>query len=246
METIFRYEKNQCSLEARDGDARIQREVSLQDLPSQERPRERILAHGPDVLSDRDLLAVILNAGIRGKNVRLLAAELIDRLDGEKGIPSVKDLTVLGGMGESKACAIVAMLEYGRRRWGVGGSRINNPIDAYSLVRHYADRRQERFICLSLNGAHNVLAVRIVTIGLVNRTIIHPREVFSDPLMDRASAVIIAHNHPSGRLIPSAEDDEITDRLKGAADVLGIGLLDHLIFSETDFFSYSQNGKIIN
>jgi DNA repair protein RadC len=86
----------------------------------------------------------------------------------------------------------------------------------------------------------------VVTIGLVNRTIVHPREVFADPIKDRASAVIVAHNHPSGVLQPSGEDDEITMKLKGAADILGIRFLDHLIFSETAWFSYKESGRIEN
>lgn len=213
-------------------------------LPKSERPRERLMALGPSSLTDRELLAVLLNSGIKGKDVLSLAGDLVERLDKEHRIPPVDELADMIGLGYSKACTVVAMLEYGRRRWGPCGSRINHPSDAYALIRHFADRRQERFICISLNGAHETLAVRIVTIGLVNRTIVHPREVFSDPLIDRSSAIIVAHNHPSGRLQPSEEDEEITRRLKATADLLGIGLLDHLIFSETEFFSFSQEGRL--
>ncbi|GHV88512.1 DNA repair protein RadC [Spirochaetia bacterium] len=212
-------------------------------FPEEQRPRERLLERGPEVLSDQELLAILLNTGIRGKNVSALAAELLDRLDRENTIPPVKELIRLTGLGESKASAIVAMLEFGRRRWGTPGTRINHPQEIYSLVRHYADRRQERFICLSLSGAHEVMAVRIVTIGLVNRTIVHPREVFADPISDRASGIIVAHNHPSGKVEPSGEDDEITFRLKAAAEVLGIHFMDHVIFSQDAWFSYRQNGR---
>jgi DNA repair protein RadC len=135
------------------------------------------------------------------------------------------------------------MLEFGRRKWAVS-QRIRQPADIYSLIRHYADRRQERFICLSLNGAHEVLAIRIVTVGLVNRTIVHPREVFADTILDRAASVIVAHNHPSGDLHPSGEDDEITSRLRAAAEILGLNFLDHLIFSEAAWFSYRQSGRL--
>jgi DNA repair protein RadC len=155
----------------------------------------------------------------------------------------VEELSGLAGIGQTKACSIVAMLEFGRRRWGAAGTRINHPEDIYALVRHHADRRQERFICISLNGAHEVLAVRIVTIGLVNKTIVHPREVFADPILDRSSAVIVAHNHPSGQLIPSGEDDEVTERLRAASEILGLHFLDHVIFSDRSFFSYRQAGK---
>ncbi|MDR0630131.1 MAG: DNA repair protein RadC [Treponema sp.] len=213
-------------------------------LPQEERPREKLITAGPDAMSDQELLAVILNGGMRSKRTHTLAQELLDRLDQEKGIPPVKDLSLFPGMGTIKACSIVAMLEFGRRRWGATGTRITQPQDIYHLIRHHADRRQERFICLSLNGAHEILAIRIVTIGLVNRTIVHPREVFADPILDRASAVIVAHNHPSGQLTPSSEDDEITLRLKAAAEILGLHFLDHLIFSETAYLSYRQTGRL--
>jgi DNA repair protein RadC len=189
-------------------------------------------------------LAVLLNTGIRGKNVAALAAELLELLDREKDIPSVRDLRSLSGMGAGKACAVAAMLEFGRRRWGAAGAKIQQPQDIHGLLRHHADRKQERFLCLSLNGAHEVLALRIVSIGLVNRTIVHPREVFADPISDRAAAVIVAHNHPSGQLKPSPEDDEITTRLRAAAGVLGLSFLDHLIFTESAWFSYRQSGRL--
>ena len=214
-------------------------------LSDGDRPRERLVRSGPQSLSDRDLLSIVLVSGIPGKNVSVLAGELLSMLDNEKEIPPVSELSRLSGMGEAKACSVAAMLEFGRRKWA-SGKRILHPDDILSLIRHYADRRQEKFLCLSLNGAHEVIAVRIVTIGLVNRTIIHPREVFADPLIDRASSIVVAHNHPSGNITPSEEDHKITWRLKAAADILGLNFLDHLIFSETSFFSYRQEGLISN
>jgi DNA repair protein RadC len=208
------------------------------------RPRERLLRGGSASLSDRELLAILLNTGIRGKNVMALAGELLELLDSHKEIPSIQDLSALDGMGVSKACAVAAMLEFGRRRWGFTGTRIKRPQDIHAILRHHADRKQERFLCLSLNGAHEVLALRIVSIGLVNRTIVHPREVFADPIIDRAAAVIVAHNHPSGQLKPSPEDDEITIRLIAAADLLGLHFLDHMIFTDTAWYSYRQSGRI--
>jgi len=210
-------------------------------LPKADRPRERLIRSGPESLSDEALLSIILVSGVQGKNVTLVARELLERLDREKAIPPVMELRRLAGLGVSKACTVAAMLEFGRRKWA-GGQRIRHPADIFNTIRHHADRRQERFLCLSLNGAHEVLASRIVTIGLVNRTIVHPREVFADPILDRASAIVAAHNHPSGNLRPSEEDHEITRRLKAAADILGITFLDHLIFSEHFFFSFRQEG----
>jgi DNA repair protein RadC len=238
----YQYNHALAGTEVRDNDEDFNLPSPL-SLPAGQRPRERLIRAGPDSLSDQELLAVILVAGVQGRNVMNLARDLLDRLDREKAIPSVAELCGLKGMGESKACSIAAMLEFGRRKWS-SGLRIKSPQDLYGHIRHHADRRQERFLCISLNGAHEVLASRIVTIGLVNRTIVHPREVFADPILDRASAVAVAHNHPSGDVRPSREDDDITSRLRAASEILGLRFLDHLIFSETSWYSYCQSGLI--
>jgi DNA repair protein RadC len=213
-------------------------------LPEDNRPREKLSSRGPEALADHELLAILLNTGVQGKNVYALAAELMELLDREKGIPSLQELCQLTGLGTSKASAIVAMLEFGRRRWGASGTHIKHPGDIFNAVRHFADRRQERFVCLSLNGAHELLKVRTVTLGLVNRTIVHPREVFADPLLDRASAIAVAHNHPSGQLKPSPEDDDITSQLLHSAKILGLRFLDHVIFTDAGFYSYRQAGRL--
>jgi len=213
-------------------------------VPKEQRPREKLLASGPASLSDKELLAILLTTGTKGNNVRKLAGDLQCFLDRSNDIPSVKEISALAGIGSAKACSIAAMLEIGRRRYGSYSARVKHPVDIFTLVRHYADRKQERFISLSLNGAHEVLAVRIVTIGLVNKTIIHPREVFADLIQDRAAAFCVAHNHPSGQVICSPEDEEITERLQEAAKILGIQFVDHIIFSEINWWSFRENGKL--
>jgi DNA repair protein RadC len=215
--------------------------TELRSLPLALRPRERLIRDGPETLSDEELLAIVLNSGIKGKNVSILAVELLDLLEKDKKIPSIKELRGLTGLGESKAGSVLAMLEFGRRRWGPFGAKIMRPADIYALVRHYADRKQERFISISMNGAHEVLAVRVVTMGLVNRTLIHPREVFADVIADRSCGICVCHNHPSGEIVPSLEDNEVTIALAKAAKVLGIKFLDHVIFSETSYYSYRHS-----
>jgi DNA repair protein RadC len=208
------------------------------------RPRERLCREGPAALADKDLIAILLGTGVKGKNVCELATDIIELLDKKQSIPSVKEISRLTGMGTAKSCVIAAMLEFGRRQWGIRGVRIRHPSDVHPLLRHYADRRQERFIGMSLNGAHEVIATRVVTIGLVNQTIAHPREVFADMIADRANAAIVAHNHPSGSVAPSPEDDGMTYRLFEAGQILGINLLDHVIFTESSYYSYRQDGKL--
>lgn len=208
------------------------------------RVRERLALGGPSSLSDAELVAALLGTGTRGKGVHELAEEVLSLLDSSKNDLEAKALARLAGIGGAKASAICAALELGRRLYGVRDKKIASPGDVWPIVSHWADRKQERFICCSLNGAHELIATRVVSVGLVNRTVVHPREVYADPITDRACAVIVAHNHPSGRLAPSVEDRDITERLKSAADTLGIALLDHLIFSSEGYFSFVEHGLL--
>jgi len=123
-------------------------------------------------------------------------------------------------------------------------ARIKNPAEVYELVRRYAKLRQEYFILLTLSGQHDVISISIVSIGLVNRTIVHPREVFWRAINDRASAIIVCHNHPSGSVTPSDEDKEITQRIHQAGQIIGIPLIDHLIICKTGFTSLSKEGDL--
>jgi DNA repair protein RadC len=135
-------------------------------------------------------------------------------------------------------------LEFSRHRIRPEGLRISFPPDVLPLIQHYADRKQEHFLCVSLNGANEVIASRVVSVGLVNKTQVHPREVFADPITDRASAIIVAHNHTAGGLTPSKEDIEVTKQLKAAGATLGIKLLDHIIFNHKGHYSFLEHGEI--
>ena len=157
---------------------------------------------------------------------------------------NLKELQKIEGVGLAKATLIAAALEFSRRRIRPEGLRISFPPDVMPLIQHYADRKQEHFLCVSLNGANEVIASRVVSVGLVNKTQVHPREVFADPITDRASAIIIAHNHPSGGLKPSKEDIEITKHLKSAGETLGIKLLDHIIFNHKGHYSFLEHGEM--
>jgi DNA repair protein RadC len=206
----------------------------------QEMPRERLIAEGARNLSDRELLAILLKTGTRGRDVFALSDEVLAIIDQKNLSLHVADIASITGIGNAKACTIVAALEFSRRRIASDGTKIKQPEDVLPLVQHLADRKQETVVCLSLNGAHEVIATRVVTVGLVNLCQIHPREVFADPLTDRACAVIVAHNHPSGDLTPSKEDLDVTARLKDAAQILGLRFLDHIVFSKRGYYSILQ------
>lgn len=216
----------------------------LQIAPS-ERPRERLLAGGPARLSDLELLAVMLGSGNKACGVMSLAAKTLDVLDSRNGNLTLSDLTHLSGLGGARAAMIMAALEFSRRRIKPEGTKIRQPSDVLPLVQHLNDRKQEHFVCISLNGANEVLQTRTVTVGLANAAQIHPREVFSDPISDRACSVIVAHNHPSGDVTPSKEDLDVTLRLKEAGMTLGIKLLDHIVFSRRGYYSFQEQGKML-
>lgn len=216
----------------------------LLDLPPPDRPRERLLAKGARSLTDRELMAVLLGKGARGHDALALAATVVRQIDGNGGVPDPVQLCETIGVGPAKAAVVCAALEFARRRIRPEGQRIELPGDVYPLVRHFADRKQEHFLCLSLTGAREVIAVRIVTVGLVDRSQFHPREVFADPITDRAAAVIVAHNHPFARVEPSREDREVTRTIKDAGALLGIPLLDHVIFDRKSYYSFLEKGEL--
>ena len=218
--------------------------ITIRERPSEERPRERIIKSGPCSLSDMDLISILIGSGTRGKPVDVIAGKIQSMLDTEGIDINTEQLLAIDGLGPAKASVISAALELGRRRIPALKRRISHPGDAYPFVRHFADRKQEHFIRISLNGAHEVLSLGVVSIGLVNRTIVHPREVFADPIKERATAVIVCHNHPSGNLDPSREDRDITQRLKESGNILGINVLDHIIFSELSYYSFLEHDEM--
>jgi len=184
---------------------------------------------------------LILGSGVAGRPVREVAAEVLDLLDAGNSPPSLEELAQIRGLGPARSATVAASFELARRVLCPERRKIQIPADALPMLDRFTDRKQEHFLTLSLNGAHEVIVVRTVSVGLVNRTMVHPREVFAGPLTDRAAAVILAHNHPSGSLNPSTEDDEITRRLVEAGQTLGIPVLDHVVFGSTGYFSYLEN-----
>jgi DNA repair protein RadC len=122
--------------------------------------------------------------------------------------------------------------------------RVTGPKDIYAALKRHATAKTERFLCITLNGAHEIVHAHLVTVGLVNRTLVHPREVLRPVLLDNACAFIVAHNHPSNHLEPSPEDLEITQRLREASMILGLALLDHLVIGRTGYLSFVERGLL--
>ena len=216
----------------------------IADIPKSDRPREKLLQKGAEALSDLELLAILLGRGVEGHDVMTIADRVLKVFSANKEKPDIEELKKIDGVGPAKATLISAALEFARRRIRPEGLRISFPADVLPLIRHYADRKQEHFICISINGANEVIKSRIVSVGLVNKTQVHPREVFAEPITDRASAIIVAHNHPTGGLTPSKEDIEITAQLKSAGETLGIRLIDHIIFNHKGYYSFVEKGVL--
>jgi DNA repair protein RadC len=216
---------------------------NIKDMPEYERPREKLQMKGAEALSDVELIAILLGSGTKGHDVMKVAGRILKVLDGNPKQLSLEDLQKIEGVGLAKATLIAAALEFARRRIRPEGLKISTPADVLPLIQHFADRKQEHFVCVSINGANEVIKSRVVSVGLVNKTQVHPREVFADPITDRASAIIVAHNHPSGGLTPSREDIDITKQLKAAGETLGIRLLDHIIFNHKGYYSFLEHGE---
>jgi DNA repair protein RadC len=217
---------------------------SMDRIPKHDRPREKLLAKGAGALTDQELIAVLLGKGTLQMDVMTLAAKVARIMD-EKGLDvQIDDLKALTGIGQAKAALVLAAMEYARRRIKPEGLKISTPADVLPLIRHFADRKQEHFLSITINGANEVLNVRVVSIGLADSSPVHPREVFADAVTDRASGIIVAHNHPTGRLTPSDADLEITSQLRQAGKILGIELLDHIVFNRSRYYSFLEDGKL--
>lgn len=216
----------------------------MNQIPKHDRPREKLATKGARTLSDQELLAILLGKGTPQMDVMTLAAKVARVID-DKGLDvRVEDLTSFDGVGEAKATLILAAIEFARRRIRPEGVKISTPSDVLPLIRHFADRKQEHFLSITVDGANEVLNVRVVSIGLIDRTPVHPREVFADVVADRASGIIVAHNHPAGNLEPSVADVESTRQLRQAGEILGIPLLDHIIFNRSGYFSFLESGRL--
>jgi len=216
----------------------------IKDIPIFERPREKLYANGPEALSDSELLAILIGSGIKGKNVFQIARTILRKLDKEKERIDVRTLVSIDGVGFAKACQIVAAFEFTRRRLLSKEVVILKTEDVLPLVSHIADKKQEYFLCVSLNGANEVIGNRVVTVGLLNESQVHPREVFVDAISDRAAAIILVHNHPSGILKPSPPDLDITEQLVKASKIIGIPIWDHIIVTKKGYFSFREKGLI--
>lgn len=221
---------------------------SIPQWPETERPRERLLSKGPDVLTDAQLLAILLRTGRRDSSAVQVAMEILHDVGGVAGLAQsgVEELCAIPGVGPAKAAQLKAALELGKRAMALPlstGTRISSSAD---LFRHFhpllRDLKHELFKVVLLDAKNTVMKESTVSEGSLTLSIVHPREVFAMAVRESAAAVIFLHNHPSGDPAPSAEDRRLTDRLVMAGEVLGIRVLDHVIVGDGRYVSFADEG----
>lgn len=206
--------------------------------------RELTLRNGLSFPSEEELVMLILGSGTRGRPVQDIARDIVSAIMATNRESLVGELMKISGVGRNKALAVAAALELGRRASRSPQAVVNEPRDVIPYIQAYAMRPQEHFLAVSLNGAREIISIRVVCVGSGNMAVLRPAEIFSEAVKERASALVVSHNHPGGSLAPSAEDVRTTGDLLRASSVLGIALLDHIIIARGGYFSFSEHGML--
>lgn len=225
--------------------------VKIKEIPKLDRPCERLINEGKEYLSNEELLAIILKTGTKEISAKELALNVLKEV---KDITSFNELnynylTNIKGIGMMKACTILATIELGKRINSQIMSLNNVSFTSAKIVYNYfknklKDKKQEFFYCIYLDNAKKIIKEKLLFIGTINYSIVHPREVFKEAYMLSASAIICVHNHPSNNLKPSQNDIEITKRLSDIGNILDIKVLDHIIIGSNTYFSFLENDLI--
>lgn len=222
----------------------------MKDVAPHDRPREKLERLGPSGLGDNELLALVLGSGSRGSGALTLANRLLEHAGGLHRLAHVTagELQQVEGAGRARAAQVLAAVELGRRtlvRAGEDRPLLNTPRQlAAHLLPQYGARPVEQFGIVMLDTKHRVIRIKIVSVGSLDGTVVHPREVFREATAASASAIVLFHNHPSGDPTPSADDLILTTRLVSAGDIMGIAVLDHLILAERRYFSLVESGRM--
>lgn len=221
---------------------------TVHDMPKQERPRERLQRLGPDALSSQELLALIIGRGISKRSVLDIAHELMRRFGSIHGMSeaTIEELSAVKGIGIAKAAQIKAAFELAKRQdleQDIPPFTVNNPQTLVKAIRAtIQDKAKEHFKLVLLNTRNKVTGIIPISVGTLNASLVHPREVFKEAIHGNAASVILVHNHPSNDLEPSEEDIKLTRRMVEAGNIIGIEVLDHIIITKNDFLSLKARG----
>ena len=217
---------------------------SITQLENIDKPREKLIKKGVKALKDYELLAILLGSGVQGKDVIKLSQEIIKLFEDDFENLNLEKLLSIHGLGLAKASQILSSIELSRRYLIKQNKKITSANDVYEELKEYHNKKQEYFLALYLDGANHLIQTKIITIGILNQSLVHPREVFSYAIEKRCASIIVAHNHPSGILEASSEDINVTKRLKESGKILGIELLDHLIITKDGYLSLKEEGVL--
>jgi len=211
---------------------------AISDRDQRDRPREKLASKGQAALSDLELLEALIGSGNSQSNVTQIAQQVRKLLRQHGSDITYDQLVAINGLGPARIAQLLSAIELSKR-YLLESDRpvIDSAEAAVEQLANIRDKKQEYFVVLSLDGANRLIAKRTVTVGTLTASLVHPREVFADPITDRAASIIVAHNHPSGNLQPSDADLKITTRLKEAGELLGIQLIDHIIVTKSGYKS---------
>jgi DNA repair protein RadC len=222
----------------------------VKDVAPHDRPREKLERLGPSGLGDNELLALVLGSGSRRSDALTLANRLLEHAGGLHRLVHVSagELQRIEGIGRARVAQVLAAIELGRRtliRTGEDRPRLNTPQKlAAHLLPQYGSRAVEQFGIVMLDTKHRMIRIKIVSVGSLDGTVVHPREVFREATAAAAAAIVLFHNHPSGDPTPSPDDLVLTARMVSAGDIMGIDVLDHLILADQRYFSLVESGRM--
>lgn len=223
----------------------------LKNIPISEQPREKLMTQGATFLSNSELIAILLRTGTRNKSALEIANMIMKDYEhqmSELCHVTIEELCLIDGIGESKACQLIAALELGKRAKQhtiERKTKIASPNDVIQFFNsELGDLRVEKFIAVFLNTKNEVINWEVISVGSLNASIVHPREVFNRAIKKSASSIIVIHNHPSGHIDPSREDHAITDRLVEAGKMIGIPIVDHIIIGKGHYYSFKEQNAI--
>ena len=216
--------------------------AKIKDIPKLERPREKLIKKGPKALKKEELLAIILRTGLKGKNAIQVANDILIKYGNKKFLlASYQELRNIKGVGPTKAAQILAAIELGSRLFKEKPEQeiyIHSPEDTIKIISGLKNNKKENFVALYLDARNKLIYQETISIGSLNASIVHPREVFEPAIQYLAAQIILAHNHPSGDPEPSTEDLAITKRLVESGKILGIEITDHIILAKNGFISF--------